>query len=162
MALRATDSWSIRCPDGTVIATWAPFGAPRLEPSATKICRGVMAPVTLPLPAVQATMLLSAPSQAASIDTGTWPLGEIRRWAPNWSDLADCATQTPRSVAIAASIRPPASVNSAPWVNPVSPPTSRCGRCGAPPEPTRIASTALQQSWPLPLVPARSSSCGPS
>ncbi len=73
-----------------------------------------MAPVTLPLPADQATTLLSLPSQAASIDTGTCPLDEIRCCEPNWLDLADCETQTPRSVAIAASIRPPASVNRLP------------------------------------------------
>src|SRR5215471_10251879 len=99
-----------------------------------------------PLAAVQATTELSPPSQAALIDTGDWLAEVSRRLAANRPALFDCVVHTPRSVAIAASMRPSPSVTSRPSVAPVSPLMIGCGRCATPRAVIRTAAALLQQS----------------
>ena len=106
--------------------------------------RGAAWPAT-PLAPVQATIVFWAPSQTASSVSGIRPPRVSRCWAPKRLALADWMTQTPRSVATAASMDPFFSVSSRACVAPASPETSARGRATAPPALTWTAWALLQQ-----------------
>jgi len=143
-----------------ISSIWWPFpalttvrarpGADCSEPVAVTIWSGATSPCW-PAVDVHATIVCPRPSAVVATVQGIAPDDVSRRVGPNPSSGRDCATHTPRSVAIVASNLPEGSVVSVPIVNPVRFPASREALPNRPLCSSDSVWTVLQHVFPVSL-----------